>query len=460
MKVDASLLTLLEKYSVNGPRYTSYPTALQFHSSYTEANYRLHVERSNQYLLPKSLSLYVHIPFCQSLCYYCGCHKFITHDKERVNNYLDSLQQEIRVQASLFAKDRILKQIHFGGGTPTYLDPYQLSILLKTIEEHFTLAKEVEVSVEVDPRTTEKEDIITLKSVGFNRMSFGVQDFDKSVQKAINRVQDNQRIIDLIKTARASQVKSVSLDLIYGLPKQTVGSFKRTLLDVMAIRPNRISLYHYAHMPNKIKSQRLIEESTLPTTDEKLAMFTLSVSELTSAGYIHIGMDHFALPTDALNSSLRKGTLHRNFQGYSTHGDCDLIGVGVSAISRINDSYSQNEKELKPYQEKIQRLGLAIAKGCSLSIDDEIRAAVIQKIMCQRHVIFKDFRHQFRINFIAYFGKELIALQDLVSDGLLVMDEYGFEVTEQGVLMLRNIAMVFDRYLTSDEQVLKFSKVL
>ncbi len=346
MKIDAELL---KKYDVHGPRYTSYPTALQFHEQFMVKDYCAHVEQSNQYPLPIPLSIYLHIPFCSSLCYYCGCHKFITQDHHRIEEYVDYLKQEIALQAALFDRDREVVQIHFGGGTPTILQPQHLASIVDTLKHYFTVSENVEMAIEIDPRTMDDKYMAALCKMKFNRMSFGVQDFNIKVQAAIHRIQDEKATIHLIKMARASGVESISVDIIYGLPQQTLESFKETLATIKRIRPDRIALYHYAHMPDRIKSQNLIKVRELPSSDEKLNILSFSINELTDAGYIHIGIDHFALPNDALSISLKNNTLHRNFQGYSTHGDCDIVGLGVSAISRVDDSFSQNEKILKKY---------------------------------------------------------------------------------------------------------------
>ncbi len=454
---------MLQKYGVNGPRYTSYPTALQFHSQFGEDCYKKHADKSNQYLLPKPLSLYLHIPFCHSLCYYCGCHKFVTHDSGRVNHYLNSLHHEIRLQAKLFDKDREVRQIHFGGGTPTFLETEALQQLINTIKANFTIGSDVEMAIEIDPRTTDTQDVLDLKAMGFNRMSFGIQDFDEQVQVAINRVQDKKHSLDLLQAARAAGVESISVDIIYGLPKQSLPSFQKTLDTMSAIRPDRIALYHYAHIPERIKSQQLIMTSDLPGSDEKLDILEGSIQALSEAGYLHIGMDHFALPDDPLSLSLKEGKLHRNFQGYSTHGDCDIIGLGVSAISRINDSYSQNEKLLKRYQKRIHQHGLAIAKGYSLSSDDEIRADVIQRIMCQRSINFAEVSQKYHIYFEQYFYSELEQLKEMQKDGLLSIGLEGVTINDKGCVLLRNIAMVFDAYLRHQKeqnQPLYFSKAL
>lgn len=455
---------MIIKYDVKGPRYTSYPTALQFHSLFTEDKYRWFVNDSNQHFIPKPLSLYLHIPFCKSLCYYCGCHKFITSNHDKVEKYLNSIKREIELQAKLFDKDRDLKQIHFGGGTPTYLTIGQLQELLQTIKENFTPSKhDLEIAIEVDPRTTDINDIHLMAELGINRMSFGVQDFDKEVQVAINRIQGRQQTLELLQAARQAGVKSISTDIIYGLPKQTTQSFKKTLNTIIDARPDRVALYNYAHIPDKIKSQTLIATNAIPSSNEKLELMCMSIQSLTDAGYQHIGMDHFALPEDALSISLEKGTLHRNFQGYSTHGDCDIIGIGVSAISRVNETYSQNDKELNSYHAKVKKDKLPIIKGYALSEEDQICSDVIQEIMCRKYVNFVEFSYKHQINFSYYFHQELAQLKPMINDGLITVTEEEFTVTSKGRLFLRNIAMAFDTYLMNQGTILEnttYSQVL
>ncbi len=457
---------LLKKYNINGPRYTSYPTAKEFGNSVNSESYHWHVEDSNQDPIPKPLSLYLHIPFCKSLCYYCGCHKVITQNKSKAHTYLDTLHREIELQAKLFAKDREVRQIHLGGGTPTYFTTTDIHKTLDTIENHFNLApiSQREFGIEIDPRTTTTTDIKRLVLIGFNRMSFGIQDFDRNVQIAINRIQDKNETIDLLQAARAAGSRSLSVDLIYGLPQQTLDSFTKTLEEIIRVKPDRIALYNYAHMPQTIKSQKLIKDEDIPSAKVKLALLTLSINTLTSAGYQHIGMDHFALPDDPLSQSLEQGTLHRNFQGYSTHGDCDIIGFGVSAISKVGDIFSQNYKKLSEYQDHIQQKRLAIEKGCALSIDDKIRAAVIQHIMCSQALDINAFNRTHCIIFEGYFKNEIEKLAPMIKDGLLTITPEELKITEKGRLLLRNIAMVFDTYLSkklsTDKNLIKFSKVL
>lgn len=457
--------TLLEKYNVNGPRYTSYPTALQFNDQFGPREYLWHIERSNQDPVPKPLSLYIHIPFCKSLCYYCGCHKFITQSQHKVVAYLDALHREIEMQSVLFDPDREVKQLHFGGGTPTYLSVDELAQLYNHLKQHFTLvaAPYCDTSIEIDPRTMTLEGISALAEIGFNRMSFGIQDFDRQVQLAINRIQDKAHTLSLLHAARAAGVASISVDLIYGLPKQTLAGFSDTLTAIIEAKPDRVALYNYAHRPQSIKSQRLIPTSSIPGINEKLRLLNLAIQKLTDAGYCYIGMDHFALPTDTLSQSLDTGFLHRNFQGYSTHGDCDIAGFGVSAISHINDSFSQNSKSLQDYQACIQHQQLAVKRGYALSADDKIRAAVIQHIMCHRVIDFKALGDLYRIVFKQYFHRELIALREMVDDGVVILNEGNLYITDNGSLLRRNIAMIFDAYLplnSPEDNLTNFSKVL
>ena len=442
------LAPLLNKYDVYGPRYTSYPTALQFSESFTEADYRYQALSSNEHPIPKPLSIYIHVPFCKSLCYYCGCNKIITHKNQMANDYLDYLYQEIEMHAKHYEHDRLLQQIHFGGGTPTFLKPQQLREVMEVLAQsfHLGLPDTLEIGIEIDPRTVSAEEMHELTVMGFNRISIGIQDFDPNVQKAINRIQSKEQVEAVITSARANKVNSISLDIIYGLPKQTRESFSNTLDEIIEIKPDRIALYNYAHMPQRIPAQRLIHTSDLPNTEEKLAIFTDSIKRLTEAGYIYIGMDHFALPTDSLAKALTNGGLQRNFQGYSTHAECDVIGVGVSAISRVNDGFSQNVTEISKYKEAISKGHLPIKRGVTLSKDDRIRSDLIQLIMCDGKVDYSKFGTSHDIFFHRYFKEELSSLYDLESDGLITLSEYGFSVTDKGRIFLRNIAMKFDAY--------------
>ena len=464
--VTEDLAPLLNKYDVYGPRYTSYPTALQFNEAFSEKDYREQALASNQHLIPKPLSIYIHVPFCKSLCYYCGCNKIITHKPQMANDYLDYLYQEIEMHSKYYADDRLLQQIHFGGGTPTFLKPQQLREVMEVLAQsfHLGLPDTLEIGIEIDPRTITASEMQELTSMGFNRISIGIQDFDPDVQKAINRVQSKEQVEAVIASARNNQVNSISVDIIYGLPKQTRASFTRTLDDIIRIRPDRIALYNYAHMPQRIPAQRLIHGEDLPGTEEKLAIFTDSIKRLTEAGYIYIGMDHFALPTDSLAKALETGGLQRNFQGYSTHAECDVIGIGVSAISRVNDGYSQNVTEISKYKEAITKGHLPIKRGVTLTQDDRIRADLIQQIMCDGIVNYSQFGNDHDIFFYRYFKEELSSLYDLSNDGLISLSDQGFTVTPKGRIFLRNIAMKFDAYfnqttLQNTEQP-RYSKTL
>ena len=444
-----NLKDLIHKYQVSGPRYTSYPTALQFKDRFTDQDYYSQVEASNQFVVPKPLSVYIHIPFCASLCYYCGCNKVVSRKKGVANEYLESLYKEIELQAALYEDDRLLEQIHFGGGTPTYLTPKQLEELLGVLAQHFHLAlpNKLELGIEVDPRSVNEQTISEIIELGFNRISIGVQDFDPEVQVAINRVQSKEQVNSVIDAARSNGVKSISLDLIYGLPKQTKESFQRTIDEVIEIRPARIALYHYAHMPNQINAQRLIDESTLPSSGDKIEMFSDTIGRLIDAGYVYIGMDHFALADDSLAKARTNGGLQRNFQGYSTHAQCDIIGLGVSAISNVNKSFSQNTKSITAYKDMLAKQTLPVEKGIVMNDDDLIRAEVIQRIMCDGVVDYDKVSEQFHVYFEDYFHDEILSLKQLSNDDLIQFTQTGFKVSDRGRFFLRNISMVFDVYL-------------
>ncbi len=461
-----ALQQLLAKYDVYGPRYTSYPTALQFSECFGEQDYLQSLQASNELPVPKPLSLYLHIPFCKQLCYYCGCHKLVTKKTSTADDYLDFLYQEIALRARDFGGDRLVQQIHLGGGTPTYLSNNQIRELLEVIAQNFHLGlpEQLELAIEVDPRTVDGMRMRHLVQLGFNRVSLGVQDFNPAVQGAINREQSVQQVMALTDAARESGVDSVSYDLIYGLPKQTVASFEQTLKQVLQLRPDRIALYNYAHMPQRIPSQRLILQSDLPSAADKLQIFTAAVAHLCAAGYEYIGMDHFALPDDGLVRAMEEGSLQRNFQGYSTHAECDVLGLGVSAISRIGDCYAQNILSLPVYRQALEANRLPLQKGVKLHRDDVLRADVIMTIMCSGKVRFTDFSQQHDVFFQQYFKEELVALQEFKRDGLLTLDDQSLQVTTLGRLFLRNIAMVFDAYLTQsllqDSEQPRYSKTL
>jgi len=450
---------LIRRYDGRGPRYTSYPTALQFTPELGAGEYQRNAVASNAGALP--LSLYVHVPFCHQLCYYCGCNKIVTRNEARVARYLHALHTEIALQGALFDRSRLVEQLHFGGGTPTYLDPAQLGELFYVLRQHFSLdeSDERQYSIEVDPRTVDRNRLDELASLGFNRLSLGIQDFDPRVQLAVNRIQPLDDVRSLVEDARRTGFGSISFDLIYGLPHQTLQSFDRTLSKTLDIRPERLSVYNYAHLPERFKGQRMIREVDLPDADTKLAILGRTVERLTDAGYVYIGMDHFALPDDELAVAQRKGGLQRNFQGYSTHWHCDLIGLGVSSIGSIGNVYAQNTVSTQDYEERIERGELAIAKGLSVDHDDRLRAAVIQSLMCYDELSFADFNARFDIDFERYFAGELERLETMQADELLERSEDGLKILPRGRYLLRNIAMTFDRYLDQGP-VRQFSRAI
>ncbi|QJQ97552.1 oxygen-independent coproporphyrinogen III oxidase [Halomonas sp. PGE1] len=444
---------LVEKYDRPGPRYTSYPTAPQFHAAFAEDDYRAAAERSNRAETPKSLSVYVHIPFCKSLCYYCACNKIITHNTERAAEYLEWLKQEIRVQGALFDESRRMTQLHLGGGTPTYLSNAQLGELMAALDEafHFAPPAEREFSLEVDPRTVTPEQIHELHDLGFNRLSFGVQDFDREVQEAVNRLQSEEQVVELVQAARDAGFASVSVDLIYGLPRQTVASFDATLTKIIALQPDRIASYSYAHLPELFKAQRLIRPEDMPPPERKLELLELTIRRLTAAGYVYIGMDHFALPDDELTLARENGTLQRNFQGYSTHADCDMIALGITSIGKVGDTYSQNVKETAQYQHRLEEGRLPVFRGYRLNADDRLRRDVINALMCHNRIDFAAIEAAHGIVFRDYFADALAQLEEMADDGLLAIREGEIEVLPAGRLMMRNAAMAFDAYLKPEE---------
>ena len=451
---------LIARYSGRGPRYTSYPTAVQFDDDFSLAEYRQQLELSNASGLP--LSLYLHIPFCRSLCYYCACNKIVTRNAARMQNYLRSLYAEIGMQAALFDAGRTVEQLHFGGGTPTYLSNDELSDLMRVLRSAFSLDESDarEFSIEVDPRSVDADSMDLLASLGFNRLSLGVQDFDATVQKAVNRIQSATDVQALVSDARRNDFKSVSFDLIYGLPHQTVPSFDRTLAAVIAMRPDRLAVYNYAHLPGRFKGQRMIQERDIPTPATKLEILRHTIDKLTDAGYCYIGMDHFALPEDDLVAARRNGTLQRNFQGYSTHADCDLIGLGVSAIGSIANSFAQNSPSTIEYEALLGDGRFPLKRGLVVDEDDQLRAEVISALMCYDSLSYFDFDRQHGIHFADYFARELVMLEPLAEDGLVTLTGEGIDISAKGRLLLRSIAMVFDRYLSGDAIDGRYSRAI
>ncbi|MDG4594893.1 MAG: oxygen-independent coproporphyrinogen III oxidase [Candidatus Contendobacter sp.] len=451
--------TLVRKYDKAGPRYTSYPTAVQFHDGFGEAKYREQALASNASGRP--LSLYVHIPFCDTVCFYCACNKIVTKNRRHAAPYLDHLHREIALQGALFDRARPVTQLHWGGGTPTFISAEEMRELMRVTGEHFRLLDDDsgEYSIEVDPRETDDHTVALLRELGFNRLSLGVQDFDPDVQKAVNRIQSREITLKAMEAARREGFKSISVDLIYGLPLQTVGSFARTVDDIIAQSPDRISVFNYAHLPDLFKTQRQIDASALPPSAVKLEILKTVIERLTGAGYVYIGMDHFAKPDDELALAQQAGTLYRNFQGYSTHADCDLIGLGATSIGMVSDSYSQNLKGLEDYYARIDEGRLAVFRGVRLDADDRLRRAVITDLICHFTLDFAAVERRFGIRFGDYFALELAELADMQADGLLALSETGIQVLPPGRLLIRNICMAFDRYLREQKQQ-RFSKVI
>ncbi len=453
---------LLRRFDISGPRYTSYPTADRFVEAFTDEDYAqaLTQRRSGPAAMTLPLSLYIHIPFCESLCYYCACNKIITKHHDRATEYLRYLEREVELHVERIGRGQTLSQLHFGGGTPTFLSDDELRGLMGMLRRNFAFVEGGEYSIEVDPRTIDVQRLDTLKALGFNRLSFGVQDFDPAVQKAVHRIQPAEQVFALVAAARERGFASVNVDLIYGLPQQSPESFERTLAQVCELRPDRIALYAYAHLPERFKPQRRINIVELPSGASKISMLSRSLAAFLSAGYVYVGMDHFALPEDALAVAKRQGRLHRNFQGYSTQPDCDLIALGVSSIGRIGATYSQNAKTLDEYYDALNHGRFPIVRGLALTRDDLVRRAVIMAIMCQGHLQFESVELAHLIDFKSYFAKELENMVSLAEQGLVVVDDNSIQVTAQGWFFVRGVAMVFDKYLQTDRTRAKFSKII
>ncbi|MCQ8104693.1 oxygen-independent coproporphyrinogen III oxidase [Methylomonas sp. SURF-2] len=451
-------LDLIKRYDKSGPRYTSYPTALELHEGFGDAEYRRHIAQSNAAGGP--LSLYLHIPFCDTVCFYCACNKIVTKNRAHAAPYLDNLCKEIALQGGLFDRRRKVNQLHWGGGTPTFLSYEQMKRLMDTTREHFNLHDDDsgEYSIEVDPRETNDKTIAQLRALGFNRISLGLQDFDPDVQKAVNRMQSKEQTFAVLEAARKEGFRSTNIDLIYGLPLQTEQTFAKTLEQILAYAPDRFSVFNYAHMPSRFKTQRRINEAELPSPAVKLQILQMVGQKLTDAGYVYIGMDHFAKPDDELAAAQREGKLYRNFQGYSTHSDCDLVGLGVTSIGRVGNAYIQNYKELDQYDQAMATGRLPVFKGVELDADDILRRAVITQLICHFDLNFGKIERQFDIAFADYFATELNNLKSMRDDGLISMDETGVTVQPAGRLLIRNICMVFDKYLAQKQQ--QFSRVI
>lgn len=453
---------VLAKYDRAGPRYTSYPTAIEFTSDFDAGSFRRQTVLSNAGGSLSPLSLYFHIPFCATVCYYCACNKIVTKNRKHAADYLERLHREIQMMSYLFPRERTVTQLHWGGGTPTFLNSQQMVDLMGRTRRNFTLVDndEGEYSVEIDPRALEADTLHVLRDIGFNRLSMGVQDLDPRVQAAVNRIQSPQLTFGTLDQARELGFKSVSLDLIYGLPLQTTESFNQTLQAVIDAQPDRLSIFNYAHLPQRFKVQRQINELDLPSPETKLAILQASIEALLDAGYVYIGMDHFARSEDDLSRALEDGSLHRNFQGYATHADCELVAMGVSAISRVGDCYAQNAHTLDDYYRLIDNSRLAIKRGVVLNLDDLIRRDVIDQLMCRFALDFSAIERAHGIVFEEYFEAELKDLEEMIEDGLLESQDRQLIVTSKGRLLVRNISMVFDAYRRSDDAGQRFSKVI
>jgi oxygen-independent coproporphyrinogen-3 oxidase len=450
---------LIARYDGSGPRYTSYPTADRFIEGPIAAQYVTALHKRQNARPSAALSLYVHLPFCDTVCYYCACNKIATKDRGRADVYLDYLEREIALVRNEFSVAPEVSQLHLGGGTPTFLTNLQLSRLMQMLKEAFAFTLDAECSIEIDPRRLNDGALELLADHGFNRLSIGVQDLDPAVQKAVNRLQPAELTQAVLEKGRALGYRSINLDLIYGLPKQSVATMQATLSTVLIWRPERIALYSYAHLPERFMPQRRIASADMPSATEKLAMLKLAVTTLLATGYVYIGMDHFALEDD-LAIALEQGTLQRNFQGYSTQADCDLIALGVSAISRIGDTYAQNHRDVQDYYNTLDQQQLPLAKGLVMTRDDEIRRAAIHDLLCQSTLDIPSFEQTWGIDFATYFEPDLVQMQKLKSDGLVELTEGSIDITPRGRFLARIVAMRFDRHLRETKSIAKFSRVI
>lgn len=450
---------LIRRYDHAGPRYTSYPTAVQFHDGVKPADFLHAIDASRA--ANRQLSLYVHVPFCANICYYCACNKVITKDRSRAREYLASVQREMELISAHLGSDQVVEQLHFGGGTPTFLSHQELRELMGGLRSQFNLRDDDigDYSIEIDPREADWTTMGLLRELGFNRVSFGVQDLDPEVQRAVNRLQTLEQTQTVMDAARTLAYRSINIDLIYGLPKQTPESFARTVEAIIGLKPDRLSVFNYAHLPERFMPQRRINSADLPSPAQKLEMFENSVRQLLAAGYRYIGMDHFALPDDSLSIAQENGELQRNFQGYTTHGHCDLIGLGVSSISQVGDLYCQNSSDIKVYQERLQADELATQRGLVCHSDDVIRRAVISQLICHFQLQFSDIESRFGIDFPEYFASCLPMLEQMARDGLIILTPGGIRVMAAGRLLVRSICMLFDAYQTEASQQ-RFSRII
>ena len=450
---------LIRKYDVSGPRYTSYPTADRFIEAFAEGDFRHWLGKRNIGGINQPLSVYVHLPFCDTICYYCGCNKVVTRDHGRSSKYIKYLAKELALVGGLLGGERRICQLHWGGGTPTFLAREEMQAVMQAIDRELVRDPDAECSIEVDPRRIEPGRVAFLASLGFNRVSIGVQDFDPEVQKAVHRIQPEAVTRSVVEEARAAGFRSVNLDLIYGLPKQTLDSFNATLDRVLALDPERIALYSYAHLPAVFKPQRRIAEQDLPSPETKLQILTLAIGRLTRAGYVYIGMDHFAKPEDDLAVAQRQGRLQRNFQGYSTYPESDMLGFGISAIGRVGPTYYQNVKSLDDYYDALDAKSLPVWRGIELTQDDLLRRAVIQVLICHFRLSIESIEIAYLIEFERYFAEELEDLKRLAEDGLVEVTPEWITVTSKGRLLVRTVCMVFDRHLRSHRRG-GYSKVI
>ena len=453
-------LGLISKYDQSGPRYTSYPTAVQFDERFGDEEYKQIVRQSNESGSP--LSLYFHIPFCDTICFYCACNKVATKDRSLAAGYLARVYEEMRMQSELVDSSRVVTQLHWGGGTPTFISHAEMRELVAQTRKYFRLLDDDsgEYSIEIDPREAKGDTIKLLRELGFNRMSLGVQDFDEKVQKAVNRIQTKQETLSVLQAARDEGFRSTSIDLIYGLPFQSVESFSNTLDEILEVDPDRLSVFNYAHLPTRFKPQRRINEDELPPPQEKLDILQMTIEKLSDAGYVYVGMDHFAKPEDELVLAQQEGTLYRNFQGYSTHADCDLIGLGVTSIGMVGPSYAQNMRSMDEYYQRIDSGKLAVFKGIELNRDDLIRRDVITQLICNFTLTMSDVEQKWQINFPDYFSVELKNFKEMQEDGLVEITDDAIHVQPKGRLLIRNICMQFDAYLNSQASQGSFSKVI
>ena len=454
-------LDLIKKYDKAGPRYTSYPTAVVFNEEFTAENYIEQARRSNETNKGQPISLYFHIPFCDTLCFFCACNKIATKKRDKADLYLDYLEKEMAMVSALYDKDRVVEQMHFGGGTPTFLTDAQFERMWELIKKYFPIinTENRDYSIEIDPRSVTRESMQKLAGYGFNRFSLGVQDVNPKVQQAVNRIQPTEMTRDIIQACRDVNARSVSVDLIYGLPFQTLESFSQTVDAVIEMSPDRMSVFNYAHLPHLFSPQKRINAEDLPPAEEKLAILQMTIEKLNAAGYVYIGMDHFAKPDDELAIAQTNGSLQRNFQGYTTHAELDLVALGVSSISSVNHSFSQNVKSLDQYYSILDNDKLPIYRGYQLNDDDLLRKKVIQDIACQFELDFKKIEDKFDIEFESYFAKELDDLKDMQKDDLLQFNDNGFTVSPAGRILVRHICMVFDIYLRKQSEQ-RFSKVI